>query len=206
MYYNNKFSFYCKQYATQIIVGIVCLIIIASGLFLYFKINNKAQQTSTVVSGSVETNNETNNEVNVTEDESILPENLKTLKAGEKVTVKVATVDDKGVLVIISGDKRINAKMIGTDFSEGMPDTVYTIDQDICGQYVDISFDESKVSNGYAMIYVYLDETTLYNAKLLKEGKVTLDSSISKKALNYNDLAESQAYAKQTLAGVWENN
>ena len=85
MYYNNKLSFYFEQYGTQIIVGIICLVIMASGLFLYFKINNKTQETSTVVSGSVETNNETNNEVNVAEDESILSEDLKTLKAGQNI-------------------------------------------------------------------------------------------------------------------------
>ena len=203
MYYSNKLGFYLRQYTTQIIVGIVCLIIIASGLFLYFKINNNTQN-STVVSGSVENNNEqTNTEVNVTEDETILPEDLKALKAGQKVTVKVATIDDEGVLVLISGDKRINAKMIGTDFSKELPDTVYSIDEDLSGKYIDISFDETKVSNGYAMIYIYSDETTLYNAQILKEGKLVLDSNISKKALEYNKLAESQAYAKQTLAGVW---
>ena len=203
MYYSNKLGFYLRQYTTQIIVGIVCLIIIASGLFLYFKINSNTQN-STVVSGSVENNNEqTNTEVNVTEDETILPEDLRTLEAGQKVTVKVATIDDEGVLVLISGDKRINAKMIGTDFSKEMPDTIYSIDQDLAGKYIDISFDETKVSNGYAMVYIYSDETTLYNAKLLKEGKIVLDSNISKKALEYNKLAESQAYAKQTLAGVW---
>ena len=203
MYYSNKLGFYLRQYTTQIIVGIVCLIIIASGLFLYFKINSNTQN-STVVSGSVENNNEqTNTEVNVTEDETILPEDLRTLEAGQKVTVKVATIDDEGVLVLISGDKRINAKMIGTDFSKEMPDTIYSIDQDLAGKYIDISFDETKVSNGYAMVYIYSDKTTLYNAKLLKEGKIILDSNISKKALEYNKLAESQAYAKQTLAGVW---
>ena len=203
MYYSNKLGFYLRQYTTQVIVGIVCLIIIASGLFLYFKINNNTQN-STVVSGSVENNNEqTNTEVNVTEDETILPEDLKALKAGQKVTVKVATIDDEGVLVLISGDKRINAKMIGTDFSKELPDTIYSIDEDLSGKYIDISFDETKVSNGYAMIYIYSDETTLYNAQILKEGKLVLDSNISKKALEYNKLAESQAYAKQTLAGVW---
>lgn len=205
MYYKNKLGFYIKQYGTQIVVGIVCLIIIASGLFIYFKINNKAHQSSTVISGNAEENVETNTESNVTEDESILPDDLKALEVGQKATVKVATVDDKGVLVLISGDKRINAKMIGTDVTEKMPDTIYIIDQDLSGKYVDISFDESKVSNGYAMIYIYSDETTLYNAKLLKDGKLILDSSISKKALEYNKLAESQAYAKQTLTGVWEN-
>ena len=93
--------------------------------------------------------------------------------------------------------------MIGTDFSKELPDTIYSIDEDLSGKYIDISFDETKVSNGYAMIYIYSDETTLYNAQILKEGKLVLDSNISKKALEYNKLAESQAYAKQTLAGVW---
>lgn len=203
MYYDNKMSFYFKQYGTQIIVGIISLVIIVSGLFIYFKINNKTQQTSTVVSGSTETNNETNTEVNVTEDDTILSDELKALKTGEKATVKIATVDSDGVFVLISGDKRINAKMIGADFSEELPDTIYSIDQDLSGSYVDIAFDETKVSNGYAMVYIYSDETTLYNAKLLKEGRIILDSSISKKAVEYNNLAESQAYAKQTLAGVW---
>ena len=205
MYYSNKLSFYFKQYGTQIIVGIVCLIIVSAGLFLYFKINNKSQQTSTVVSGSIETKKETNDEVNVTEDDTILPDNLKALKVGEKTTVKVATVDDKGTLVLISGDKRINAKMIGVDFSKVMPDTIYNVDKALSGQYVDISFDEAKISNGYAMVYIYTNDTSLYNAKLLKEGQLRLDSSISKKALEYNKLAESQAFAKQTLAGIWEN-
>ena len=55
---------------------------------------------------------------------------------------------------------------------------------------------------GYAMVYVYTDQNTLYNAKILKEGKLVLDSTMNKKALEYNNLAESQAYAKQTFAGV----
>lgn len=205
MYYKNKLDFYFEQYGTQIVLGIICLIIIASGLFVYLKINNKAHQSSTVISGNVENNTQTNTEPNVTEDETILPDNLKALEVGQRATVKIATVDDKGVLILISGDKRINAKMIGTDVTEKMPDTIYIIDQDLSGKYVEISFDETKVSNGYAMIYVYSDETTLYNAKLLKDGKLILDSSISKKSLEYNKLAESQAYAKQNLTGVWEH-
>ena len=55
------------------------------------------------------------------------------------------------------------------------------------------------------MVYIYTDKDTLYNAKLLKEGKLTFDSTTSKKALEYNKLAESQAFAKQTLAGLWES-
>ncbi len=201
MYYDNKFGFYIKQYGTQIVVGIICMVIIASGLFVYFKINNKTQNVSPIENASSE---EVKNETNTTpEDDTILSEELKKLQAGQKATVKIATIDDQGVLVILSGDKRIKAKMIGTDISKEMPDTIYSIDQDLAGKYVNIAFDESKISNGYAMIYIYTDESNLYNAKLLKEGKLIFDSSISKKAVEYNSLAESQAYAKQTLAGVW---
>lgn len=201
MYYDNKFRFYIQQYGTQIIVGIICLVIIVSGLFVYFKINGKTQNTSPIINAS---NAELNNEGNITpEDDTILSEELKKLQIGQKATVKVATVDDQGVLVLLSGDKRIKAKMIGTDISREMPDTIYSIDQDLAGKYVNIAFDETKISNGYAMVYIYTDESNLYNAKLLKEGKLIFDSSISKKAVEYNSLAESQAYAKQTLAGVW---
>ncbi len=201
MYYDNKFRFYIQQYGTQIIVGIICLVIIVSGLFVYFKINGKTQNISPITNAS---NAESNNEGNITpEDDTILSEELKKLQIGQKATVKVATVDDQGVLVLLSGDKRIKAKMIGTDISREMPDTIYSIDQDLAGKYVNIAFDESKIANGYAMVYIYTDESNLYNAKLLKEGKLIFDSSISKKAVEYNSLAESQAYAKQTLAGVW---
>lgn len=203
MYYDNKLGFYFKQYGTQIIVGIVCLIIVISGLFLYFKINDNIQQNTTVTANTQENNVETDNQTNVTEDDSILPEELRNLSAGQKTTVKVATVEDECVLTLIAGNQRIKAKLIGADYSKSMPDTLYLINQDLEGTYVDIAFDESKVSNGYAMVYVYTDQSTLYNAKILKEGKLVLDSTINKKALEYNNLAESQAYAKQTLAGVW---
>jgi len=199
MYYDNKLGFYIKQYGTQIVVGIICLIIVSSGLFLYFKIHNKTQTNNNL------TGSEVNNvETNVAEDDSILPEELRTLKAGEKTTVKVASVDNNGVLVLLTDSSRINAKLIGADFTEVLPDTVYFINDALQGKYVNISFDEAKVSNGYAMIYVY-QEDKLYNAQILQEGKLTLDSSVSRKALEYNNLAESQAYAKQTLAGVWGN-
>lgn len=203
MYYNNKLGFYFKQYGTQIIVGIVCLIIVISGLFLYFKINDNTQQNTTVTANTQENNVETDNQANVTEDDSILPEELRNLTAGQKTTVKVATVEDECTLILIAGNQRIKAKLIGTDYSESMPDTLYLVNQDLEGTYVDIAFDESKVLNGYAMVYVYTDQNTLYNAKILKEGKLVLDSTMNKKALEYNNLAESQAYAKQTLAGVW---
>lgn len=45
MYYDNKLGFYMKQYGTQIVAVVVCLVIIASGLFVYLKINNRNKST-----------------------------------------------------------------------------------------------------------------------------------------------------------------
>ncbi len=202
MYYNNKLGFYIGEYGTKIVVGIVCLVIVSCGLFVHFKISNN-QVNSTVTATAAENAVEANTQTSVTEDDSMLPDEIKALKAGEKVTVKVADVDTEGNLVIIYSNQRIKARLIGVDFSEIMPDTLYFMNQDLAGTYVDVSFDESKVSNGYAMIYVYSQKDVLYNAKMLKEGKAILDSTMNKKALEYNTLAESQAYAKQTLVGVW---
>ena len=131
--------------------------------------------------------------VTIENNDTMLSDELNKLKPGEKATVKVATIDDKGVMVLISGDKRINAKMIGIEFSNELPDTLYLVDQDLSGKNVEIAFDETKTSNGYAMVYIYTDKDTLYNAKLLKEGKLTFDSTTSKKALEY---LESETDAK----------
>lgn len=204
MYYDNKFKFYIKEYSTQIVVGIVCFIIVSCGLFVHFKISNN-QANSTVTATAVENSVEADTQTSVTEDDSMLPEEMRVLKAGETVTVKVADVNNEdGSILIVYNNQRIKAKLIGVDFSEMMPDTYLSMSQEIVGNFVDLAFDEAKVENGYAMVYVYPQNGVLYNAELLKEGKTILDSNVSKKALEYNTLAESQAYAKQTLAGVWE--
>lgn len=204
MYYDNKFKFYIKEYSTQIVVGIVCFIIVSCGLFVHFKVNDN-QANSTVTATAVENSVESNTQTSVAEDLSMLPEQMRALNAGDKVTVKVADVNNEdGSILIVYNNQRIKARLIGVDFSEMMPDTYVSMSQELVGNYVDVAFDETKVENGYAMIYVYSQKDVLYNAKLLKEGKLVLDSGLSRKALEYNTLAESQAFAKQTLEGVWE--
>ena len=155
MYYDNKLGCYMKQYGTQIVAVVVCLIIIASGLFVYLKINNRNKNAVDVQAQVEQTQTvEQTENVTIENNDTMLSDELNKLKPGEKATVKVATIDDKGVMVLISGDKRINAKMIGIEFSNELPDTLYLVDQDLSGKNVEISFDETKTSNGYAMVYI----------------------------------------------------
>lgn len=203
MYYDNKFRFFIKEYTVQIVVAIACIVLVVSGLFIRSKLNNNVKPDTTITATTTEGTEQTEVPTVTVEDDSILPEDLKSLKAGEKISVKVASVDNEGNLVIMTGTDRIKARLIGANYSKTTADTFYSMNSDLEGKYVDIAFDETKVSNGYAMIYVYTTKTELYNAKLLKEGKLVFDTNVNKKALEYNNLAESQAYAKQTLAGVW---
>ena len=200
MYYDNKFGFYIKQYGTQIIVSIICCIIVLAGLLLYFKINDNKNYNSALNNATA---NDVENNSHVDYDDSMLPQELRNLETGKRQSVKVATTEDEGVLVILTDKSRVKAKLIGVDYTKIMPDTFYLINQDLEGQYVDIAFDEHKAENGYAMVYVYLEKDKLYNSKVLEQGNAILSSNLSKASLEYNDLAESQAYAKQTLAGVW---
>ena len=200
MYYDNKFGFYIKQYGTHIIVSIICCIIVLAGLLLYFKINDNKNYNSALNNATA---NDVENNSQVDYDDSMLPQELRDLETGKKESVKVATIEDEGVLVILTNNSRVKAKLIGVDYTEIMPDTFYLINQDLEGQYVDIAFDEHKAENGYAMVYVYLEKDKLYNSKVLEQGNAILSSNLSKASLEYNDLAESQAYAKQNLAGVW---
>ena len=104
MYYDNKFKFYIKEYSTQIVVGIVCFIIVSCGLFVHFKISNN-QANSTVTATAVENSVEADTQTSVTEDDSMLPEEMRVLKAGETVTVKVADVNNEDGSIAINAQK-----------------------------------------------------------------------------------------------------
>lgn len=200
MYYDSKFGFYIREYGAKIALGLICLLVVLSGLLIHLKLNENKPKPQ--VEAQIPENTEVQTIVN--NDDSFLPESLKSLKTGEKTAIKIATVDNEGVVTLLTDSERIQAKLIGIDFTEVTADTFYVVNEDLQGKTVEIAFDESKAADGYAMIYVYTDGKTLYNSNILKNGKAKLSSNLSKKAVEYNNLAESQAFAKQTLAGVWE--
>lgn len=205
MYYDSKSSFYIRQYGPRVLVIVLIVLISGTGLYIYMA-NRTKTPTVDVTQQTIAQQGSTTSQEEQKVDGSIasleLPEKLENLKPLEKATVKIASVESNGNLVVIHGDTRFKAKLIGLDFTTVEPDTIYQIGQDIVNRQVEIAFDNTKCTNDTANIYIYLNDE-LYNAKLLEQGKLKLNSKDINKLL-LKDLTESQAYAKQTKAGVWE--
>ncbi len=197
MYYDSKSSFYIREYGPKVLIILLIVVIAGTGLYIYM-----ANRSSTP---NIDVANTITNEVvtsNPSTESNILSDDLKQLQPLERKTVKIASVEDNGILTVIDGEYKFKAKLIGLDFTDFEPDTLYTMGQDIVNRQVEIAFDNVKSDNEVAYIYIYKDNN-LYNATLLENGKVKLNSNDQNKLL-LKDLTESQAFAKQTKAGVWE--
>ncbi len=194
MYYDNKASFYVRQYGPRVLMSAFIVLIVSVGLYIYIA-NHNIPTIKVTDQAVVEQDT-----LNVTAKN--LSDTLNGLEPLEKKSVKVASVESNGEIVIIDNDSRFKARLIGLDFENIEPDTIYLMGQDIGNRQVEIAFDNTKCSEDIANVYVYVNDE-LYNAKLLEEGKLKLDSQDMNKLL-LKELTESQAYAKQTRAGLWE--
>lgn len=205
MYYDNKSSFYIRQYGPKVLCIVFVIVIAGTGLYIYMS-NRSKTPTVDVTKQTIANQGSTTSQEEQKVDENVvsleLPNKLESLKPLEKRTVKVSSIENNGELIIIDGETRFTANLIGLDFNTVEPDTIYQIGQDIANRQVQIAFDNTKCTGDKANVYVYLNDE-LYNAKLLEQGKIKLRSNDINKLL-LKDLTESQAYAKQTRAGVWE--
>ncbi|MDO4282800.1 MAG: hypothetical protein Q4D02_04110 [Clostridia bacterium] len=204
MYYDNKSSFYIRQYGPKVLVIVLIVLIASTGLYIYMA--SRKTPTVDVTQQTIAQQGSTTSQEEQKVDENVasleLPANLEKLKPLETATVKIASIENNGEIVVISGETRFKAKLIGLDFNTVEPDTIYQMGQDIANRQVEIAFDNIKCTNDTANIYIYLNDE-LYNAKLLEQGKLKLNSNDINKLL-LKELTESQAYAKQTRAGIWE--
>lgn len=205
MYYDNKSSFYIRQYGPKVLCIVLVLVIAGTGLYIYMS-NRLNTPTVDVTKQTIASQGSSTSQEEQKVDENVasleLPNKLESLKPLEKRTVKISSVENNGELIVIDGDTRFTANLIGLDFNTVEPDTIYQMGQDIANRQVQIAFDNTKCTGDKANIYVYLNDE-LYNAKLLEQGKIKLKTNDINKLL-LKDLTESQAYAKQTRAGVWE--
>lgn len=208
MYYENKSSFYIRQYGFKILIIVLIILIAGAGLHIYINIKKKTptvdltKQTQEIENKQNATPSSEETEVTQNIASISLPEKLESLKPLEKKAVKITSVESNGEVIIIDGETRIKGKLIGLDFNFVEPDTIYQMGQDLINKQTEIAFDNTKCTDDTANVYLYLDNK-LYNASLLENGKVKLDSNDINKLL-LDELTASQAYAKQTKAGVWE--
>ena len=228
MYYDNKRTFYVKQYGPSIIVSVIAVALIAVGSVVFINKGSVSDNNTVALEPEnevIEVVENTTPEVIepevIPEEPEVLPEepseeviseealkttevipyfeNLEKLLISEEVNV--ISVDENGnVNLEYNGDK-LTASMIGVNYTYATAETYNKIKTDLEGKKVKIAFDTQRDVNGTNVIYVYLDGK-LYNATLLESGLATLKSERTNVALA-TDLSKAQAYARENKLGVW---
>lgn len=212
MYYDNKSTFYIKQYGPAVLVGICSIVLIGSGLFIYFKntstnplkietskqVNNK----NTVVKPASE-NVETEALINDKKTESNeinYFENLKTLEKSKELNVK--NVSDSGYITVETDNQTIEISLIGIDLNSVNKAAISKIKEDLLNKKVKVVFDTKRIEENKTYAYIYKNDS-LYNETLLKSGLVTLRRERENVSL-MGKLTKAQEYARENSIGVWK--
>lgn len=190
MYYENKRSFYIKQYGPVAIVVVVALALIVTGTV----IGLRSMNNSNVVAEKPKTE-ETSKPV---ETPAVVEQSA---YSKEAITGTVKAVNGTTVTVK-ENNSTYDINLIGitaSDKNEALPDTIA---KDLKGKTVTVDFDNVKTEDGKVYGYIYLDNE-LYNAKLLANGEAVLRPE--RQNINKLDvLVAAQIQARHNGLGIWK--
>ena len=228
MYYDNKSTFYIKQYGPAVLILVIAVVLIGSGLYIYVSNSGTKTPNPEVIVASDKLENEEKLDENQAEtekqeekkDEAVqeqkqeqeikeeilttLPEEYSNLKSLEKTNeLKVENVlDNKKVRVVIPNtNKKFDVTLIGINFNNTIPEIITKMQEDLKDKNIKLAFDNVKVDNSQIFAYIYINNE-LYNGKILEEGYATFQEEPKNKSLN-TDLKQSQTFAKQQCVGIW---
>ena len=183
MYYENKRSFYIKQYGPAAIVIIVALALILTGVVMGLRSMNN----SNVVAEKPK-------------DEQIVDTNSYTFSE-DSITGTVMAVSGLTVTVN-SNNKTYDINLIGIMLNDKNPDLPKTIANDLNGKTITVDFDNVKTEDGKAYGYIYVDNT-LYNETLLAKGYAELRPE-SQNVDKLDILVAAQIKARHEGLGIWK--
>lgn len=220
MYYDNKSTFYVKQYGPAILVLFISFVLIGSGIYIYLsKSSTSATPDKEVIVASDKLEDENKIEENTEKKEAETPKpevpvqeeilatipeeysNLKVLEKTSDLTVDKVLDNNKVRVTIPNTNKKFDVTLIGVNFNNSIADVNAKMQNELNGKTVKIAFDEVKVDNSQIYAYIYINDE-LYNAKILENGYATFQEEPKNKSLS-TDLKQSQTYAKQMTAGIW---
>lgn len=195
MYYDNKSSFYMKQYGIPAVIVTVLALIVGSGLYIYWNSSTKnSSQDKVIVASDGLKNTDTSN--------AVLGDALNALKSLEKSDIGTVTeVKEDGSILVSIQDKTLPVYFIGIDSTNISNNLTATLQKDLVGKEVRIAFDQEKTKGENVFAYVYIGDT-LYNISILENGLAGLKDEKNNKAL-LKECKEAQAYAKQLNKGIW---
>lgn len=188
MYYENKRSFYIKQYGPVALVVVIALALIVTGTVIGLKSMNNSNQ---VAEAPKEDAPVASNDV-VVEQNSFSQDAITgtvTKVSGTTVTVK-------------ENNSTYDVNLIGIATSDKNTTLPETIAKDLKGRTITVDFDNVKTEDGKIYGYVYLDGA-LYNAKLLANGEAELRTE--RQNINkLNVLVAAQIQARHNGLGIWK--
>lgn len=192
MYYENKRSFYIRQYGPSVIAILISIVLIAGGLYI----------------ATVSLENDLNKEqiANLANDSSVdisntMPETLAKLNAFTKSKeYKVYAIsNDAGIIIETSKNEYYKINLIGIENSTSLKEK---LEEELVDKKITIEFDNSKLEKNKAYAYIYLDNT-LYNTKVLEKGYATL--RVERNNVDKLDiLLQAETNARNAKIGVWE--
>ncbi|MEG1008872.1 MAG: thermonuclease family protein [Clostridia bacterium] len=220
MYYENKSTFYVKQYGSIAIVSIVSVILITIGGYIFFRSSGydlvkeklskftKTEETTKnneKVENKKENKKEEKNNEKVENKKEEKVENKKETKIQDtivlnKIDCKVSSVSDAGIITAKIDGNNTEFALIGINniTNEG----VNKIKEDIKDKTIKIAYDKQKQENNITYVYLYIDNK-LYNAELLKTGSATLRVERNNTEL-LGELLDAQNYARENSIGVFK--
>lgn len=177
MYYENKRSFYIKQYGPAALIILVSVVCIVAGIVLGFKDKTELVAKTGEV---VETNSY------IISDKAI---------KGEVINVNDLTITIK------TNTNTYDINLIGITQNKKNKKLSDNMKNDLAGKTVTIDYDNSSIENGKNYAYIYVDGI-LYNEKLLKEGKAELRAE-RQNTSKLDVLLEAQLEARHNEIGIW---
>lgn len=191
MYYENKRSFYIKQYGPATIIILISIVLIGTGIFMSIKSMNKGDNT-TIVAEQPKTTEETAEKVMETNSYELTNKSKK-----GKVT------DVNGIVITVeSGDNTYDVNLIGIKEHAKYTKLSETIKNELLNKEVTLDFDQSETEDGQTYGYIYL-KNNLYNELLLASGYAELRAervNINK----LNILLAAQLKARHDGLGIWK--
>ena len=189
MYYENKRSFYIKQYGPVALVIVAALALVVTGVFIGFRSMDKsnvvAEQPKPVEKPVEEVVVDTNSYA-FTED---------------SITGTVTAVNGLTVTVN-SNNSTYDINLIGIMQNDKNTELPKTIANDLKGKTVTVDYDNVKTENGKVYGYIYVDNT-LYNETLLAKGLAELRPE--RQNIDKLDvLLAAQLKARHEGLGIWQ--
>ena len=205
MYYDNKSTFYIKQYGPVFIVLLLSALLISGGIYIYMKSANSLKNVSAKATNQTVNSKEAQVDTNskITDNTSIIPDDLDKLKVLQKSkNGYITNISNDGMLTAQIDKDKISFYLIGIDYSKSKADVFQQMTTDLEKRKIQIAFDNSKTEDSKIYAYLYVDNNILYNEEMLKNGLAILRVERNNTSL-LDVLLEAEKTARVNFSGVW---